>query len=450
MNDMIRKPFVLLVPILGIVGCSSTMVVEELDSTKTYEGGVITYKLPDTFVDVKITLSMLKDQKPLDKAYIDAAPYIFGHSKYYSNAISCRVKSAEMSAVGRGGKTYVGFLKQEPFSNHTSSLSFEEDGVLAEASLSDSDQSFNFAVQTIGSVAGVVNSALLARVENGDKIEGMENVEPRVIATVKRIQNLTEIKSSLYRSEMNEFSKKEAEKIDGEIASLVSLFYGSRTIKTAEVIVRIDPRIISVKNGCSLVYVDKKVSEVKGENKSTCSLHINPNVALQGGAPSFLGLSNHYHPNGKKEAKAILKVKNIAHAPEIKQGGISKDKKGIHYCIPGKAQFTVWSQSKPLTGQALSIAQYGRVAFLPTNTGSKDTSLAVTLHATTGALKSVTLSGNAIDGNTLKGAEAEVGGIFNNKANRELNKLNLSNSEKEAKLKQIQLTKDLEAAGVTE
>jgi hypothetical protein len=374
---------ILICPALAFVlsGCATTVEVSPLASVKDARNGGFIYSLPKTVLEISVTLHA-EVESTGEAPYSTYAKELFGIEPITEDKTTLRTGAVSITPVGRKdpSRTYYANLKKDPFSTRTTSFAFTPEGIISSGSLSSHNKTIDYIVTTIEAAAKVAGTAAAASLKANTPPE----IPARVLSAAQKLKALSTDRQLILQN-ASSATPQLLEKIEAEMNDIASKFFGSVIQAEGQVVFEVEPRHLEGRSGSDEFSLFTYLASGEIE------FHRSP----QGKLPFFV--TNVSTVKGGKTLRGkITSVPQLTDA-ELATVVQGSSKKGIHYCVPGRAQIKVYKDGAVQAQLTTPIAQYGPVAYLPASTGSEKTAMSATLDPVTGALLGVNVDAQAFD-----------------------------------------------------
>ncbi|HUB66889.1 MAG TPA: DUF4831 family protein [Candidatus Methylacidiphilales bacterium] len=418
------------VAVLLLSGCASTTVVTPLASvTDTGRGGVV-YTLPQTAIDVKITVTKAT-QKP--GKYVNDADTIgllAGTKIIKTESVTFKCGGSQtgdvtMTPVGVGdpSKAYFAAIAGGPFADNSMTLTFNNNGTLSTSLSEQENKASDFVVGTLELGAKVAGSAIsfasltVTAPATPDKVEKAEADQiSNLLTTRKQVVENVSSPDPAFDSRLKE--------IDAELKPLLSDFVGTTQTETWTAVFRVIPGA-GVKDVPIFTYSeDTGIDNFAVNPQTTCPF---PLKAAPAGKGKLIHLVISLTPRVDKGLAAKL-------------GG--QGEHGYYYNVPADGHVTLQDGNKILLPTDTQFGQDGTVAFLPASVGSRKAHVEVTLDGVSGALTKVVVNSTAYDPSQIAGIGTAASGLID--ATNPATALSRKAAEDKAKFESLQYQRQLQ------
>lgn len=383
LNTM-KKYFVCLALITLLAGCATTVEVSPLTSVKETRNGGFIYSLPKTALAISITLKA-EVESTGEKPYSDFAKKLFNIEPISEDKTTLQIGTVSITPTGKRdpSRTYYAHLKKDPFSSRISSFVLNEDGVISSGKLSSQNKTIDYVVTTLEAAAKVASTAAAASFDP-NTTNKYNDIPPRVWSAAQRLSTLATDRQLILQN-ASPATPQLLESVESEMNDIASKFFGSVSQSEGQLAFELEPKHFEGQPAL------EEISLFTYNDAGQIEFHCSP----RGKLPFFVKNVSNLR-KGKSVRATIASIPQLTSAElvTVVQGSA---KKGIHYCIPGRAKVKVYKGTEVQAELTTPIAQYGPVAYLPASTGSEKTEISVNLDPVTGALLGLNVDAQAFD-----------------------------------------------------
>lgn len=346
-------------------------------------------------------------------------------------------------------------VKGGMFERRSLDISFASGGILNDITSSAEDKTAEFAAKTFGSILGAAaKNVTFGKYSASDETEKnnietncnrnpYQNLVSRALGILDYITNFPDYRTNQLTQNIPSFSKDTLElrlkELDATNDAARAVFEGSKKSETESYEVTLLPKT----NGSTI--------QIAAFNKA-CGLY--RTVQLSETIPSSNVPQLDKDLNGCK-SNDMANVQAIFSSPPQMTGAslparisdsldAGGNTRGIYYRVPETTRVVLKKDNNELIVKDIPIAQFGKTASLPAQTGSSNVTYKVTLDPVTGMLLKVNISSEAASTSVAKDVIDPVGDYL--KASKSINDELTQLQRQEAILKTKKSIKELNAA----